>query len=356
MQRVLPLLRAGDSPSHPALQGPARHPRRRAQPRRRPRAADRHGKVLPLREHDRRDPHPRRALHLREPEELLPQRRAARVLRHPSHAHRAAPVGAHRRHRRRRRRRARGSRFCHFRIERVDSKERLARIEHEIYSVLKAVFLAVEDFEDMRRVVRGPRPAAARPQAAARGAWTPRAGVPGLAPRRQLHLPRHGEVPAAGATGARPRAGEPPPASSPTPRCCPVVFPGLMERGRGRTSRPATGRPPHRGHRLLQQRDGHLPPGADRRHRDPRVGRRTAALRGDAAPRAGFAMGAFTAEGRGHPAAEGEARLDARRTAGRRRSRTPTARSAPLFNRFPKRELFYADAPSLKESSSASST
>ncbi len=44
--------------------------------------------------------------------------------------------------------------FCHFRIERVDSKERLARLEHEIQSVLKAVFIAVEDFEDMRRVVR----------------------------------------------------------------------------------------------------------------------------------------------------------------------------------------------------------
>jgi glutamate dehydrogenase len=44
--------------------------------------------------------------------------------------------------------------FCHFRIERVDSKERLGRIEHEIYSVLKAVFIAVEDFDDMRRVVR----------------------------------------------------------------------------------------------------------------------------------------------------------------------------------------------------------
>ena len=38
---------------------------------------------------------------------------------------------------------------------------------------------------------------------------------------------------------------------------------------------PADRRPPHRRHRLLQQRVGHLPPRADRRHRDPRVGRRT---------------------------------------------------------------------------------
>ncbi len=39
--------------------------------------------------------------------------------------------------------------YCQFQIERVDSKERLRRIEHEIFSVLKSVFLAVEDFPAM---------------------------------------------------------------------------------------------------------------------------------------------------------------------------------------------------------------
>ena len=47
-------------------------------------------------DHDRRDPHPRRALHLREPQELLPPRRPARLLGHPPHAVRAPAVGAHR--------------------------------------------------------------------------------------------------------------------------------------------------------------------------------------------------------------------------------------------------------------------
>src|SRR5258708_3405716 len=49
--------------------------------------------------------------------------------------------------------------YCHFQIEPVESKERLRRIEHEIYSVLKAVFMAVEDFPDMVRTCReiGPR-------------------------------------------------------------------------------------------------------------------------------------------------------------------------------------------------------
>jgi glutamate dehydrogenase len=43
--------------------------------------------------------------------------------------------------------------YCHFQIEPVDSKERLRRMEHEIFSVLKCVFLAVEDFRRMLKVV-----------------------------------------------------------------------------------------------------------------------------------------------------------------------------------------------------------
>src|SRR6185295_13179140 len=44
--------------------------------------------------------------------------------------------------------------YCHFQIEEVESKERLRRIEHEVFSVLKCVFTAVEDFQDMLRNVR----------------------------------------------------------------------------------------------------------------------------------------------------------------------------------------------------------
>ncbi len=39
--------------------------------------------------------------------------------------------------------------YCYFQIEPVDSKERLRRMQHEIFSVLKCVFLAVEDFHSM---------------------------------------------------------------------------------------------------------------------------------------------------------------------------------------------------------------
>jgi glutamate dehydrogenase len=39
--------------------------------------------------------------------------------------------------------------YCYFQIEPVDSKERLRRMQHEIFSILKCVFLAVEDFQAM---------------------------------------------------------------------------------------------------------------------------------------------------------------------------------------------------------------
>ena len=44
--------------------------------------------------------------------------------------------------------------YCYFQIERVEGKERLRHIEHEIHSVLKAVFTAVEDFKDMLAAAR----------------------------------------------------------------------------------------------------------------------------------------------------------------------------------------------------------
>ena len=43
--------------------------------------------------------------------------------------------------------------YCQFRIERVEARDRVRRIEHQVFSVLKAVFLGVEDFPAMRRGV-----------------------------------------------------------------------------------------------------------------------------------------------------------------------------------------------------------
>lgn len=45
--------------------------------------------------------------------------------------------------------------LCRFRIEHIESKEQLRRVQHEIFSVLKCLFLALEDFEEMTRTAEG---------------------------------------------------------------------------------------------------------------------------------------------------------------------------------------------------------
>ncbi len=44
--------------------------------------------------------------------------------------------------------------FCQFRIERIDRTDRMRRLEHQIFSLLKSVFLAVADFTAMAAAVR----------------------------------------------------------------------------------------------------------------------------------------------------------------------------------------------------------
>ncbi len=41
--------------------------------------------------------------------------------------------------------------YCQFRVERVEAREKLRRLEHQIHSLLKSVFLAVEDHKAMMR-------------------------------------------------------------------------------------------------------------------------------------------------------------------------------------------------------------
>jgi glutamate dehydrogenase len=43
--------------------------------------------------------------------------------------------------------------FCQFRIERIERTERMRRLEHQIFSLLKSVFLAVGDFPAMKSAV-----------------------------------------------------------------------------------------------------------------------------------------------------------------------------------------------------------
>ncbi len=44
--------------------------------------------------------------------------------------------------------------FCQFRIERLDRSDRMRRLEHQVFSLLKSVFLAVEDFGAMVTAIK----------------------------------------------------------------------------------------------------------------------------------------------------------------------------------------------------------
>ena len=160
--------------------------------------------------------------------------------------------------------------YCFFQIEPLASRERVRRVEHEVFSLLKAVFLAVDDFQDMGRACRElvPRLRSRRGDAAEL-ALRPR--LPRVAARRQLHL--HGHRLLRG--GAR-RDGEPGGRDRERRLHRPHAPPGRVpRRRRARRGAPAPsgGRRPGPGPRFLRQRLRHLPPGADRGPDRARVGR-----------------------------------------------------------------------------------
>ncbi|MCM2255907.1 MAG: NAD-glutamate dehydrogenase [Vicinamibacteria bacterium] len=233
--------------------------------------------------------------------------------------------------------------FCHFRIERIDSKERLRRIEHEIHSVLKCVFLAVEDFKQMRK------------------------GVLDLAPRLKG---RHGDamVPAAqeflrwlmddnyillgsahykiGTDGSPDLVHESAAGVFTDPDLLPVVFPGLLE-----------------------ELEPHLVPAADDErivevdycnhaqaiyHLEPiddvviREWNADGTLAGATLLLGRLAMGAFTEKSADIPLLKGKHDW-LLESSGAAQNSYAYREIRALFNRFPKRELFYSDRALLKE-------
>ena len=118
--------------------------------------------------------------------------------------------------------------YCQFRIERVEARDRLRRIEHQVFSVLKAVFLGVEDFPAMRRGIAELGAAAARPprrvEGRRRGAVVPR-----LADGRQLRDARRRALHLRARRPAARRLRRRALGVFKDPTLLPVVFPGLME-------------------------------------------------------------------------------------------------------------------------------
>ena len=210
---------------------------------------------LPLETTVVRDPHRRHALHLREPQELLPQGRASRLLRDPPDLHRAPPVGAHRVGGRTPRRGTARSATPTSRSSASSRRSGCGGSSTRSISVLKCVFHAVEDFEDMTPGL--PRARAADPARAAgdakRSRGLGRAFLEWLLDdnyifmgtlRYRVQARRRGST-----ASTRPR-----PASSTTWPCCPWSSPGLMEQIESHLV-PAAGRRPDHRHRLQQQRE-----------------------------------------------------------------------------------------------------
>ena len=234
--------------------------------------------------------------------------------------------------------------FCHFRIERVDSKERLARIEHEIYSVLKAVFTAVEDFEDMRRVVRelGPKLRDRKPGA---GRAEPARGfLDWLLADNYIFLGTVKYV--LGRDGRFERAQETATGVFTDRDLLPVVFPGLMDEVE-------THLVPNENDPRIVDIDYcnnamaiyHLEPIDDIEIRhwgeDGSLQEMTLLL-------GRLSMGAFTEKASEIPLLKEKHDWILANSGAAQKSYAYREIRA-LFNRFPKRELFYASAPSLKD-------
>jgi hypothetical protein len=117
--------------------------------------------------------------------------------------------------------------YCFFQIERVEPKERLRRIEHEVFSLLKAVFLAVDDFEDMRRACRELVPRLRSRRGDAAEVASARAFLEWLLEDNYIFM---GTVSyAVGPDGTLARVDETANGALTAPTLLPVVFPGVVE-------------------------------------------------------------------------------------------------------------------------------
>ena len=117
--------------------------------------------------------------------------------------------------------------YCCFQIERVESRERCRRIEHEVFSLLKAVFLAVDDFADMGRVCRDLVPRVRSRTGDASELASARAFLEWLLDDNYIFM---GTVSyRLGPDGTLDRADETATGVFTDPTLLPVVFPGVVE-------------------------------------------------------------------------------------------------------------------------------
>jgi glutamate dehydrogenase len=234
--------------------------------------------------------------------------------------------------------------FCQFRIERIEARERLRRIEHQVYSVLKTVFLAVEDFPDMVRAAReiGPRLRSRRGKPGE--ADSAKAFLSWLLDDNYVLLGMLKYVP--GPDGL-PHVDEDSALGAFTdPSVLPVVFPGLIEQEQAHI------RPSDEDERIIDvdysinaEAIHHLEPIDDIVIRewaaDGTLSSATLLL-------GRLAKGALAAKPQDVPLLREKLAWLLERIGGASNSHAFRETRA-LFNHFPRRELLYADAPAIKE-------
>jgi glutamate dehydrogenase len=234
--------------------------------------------------------------------------------------------------------------YCHFQIERIDSKERLRHVEHQIYSVLKCVFAAVEDFGEMRRVIRDLGPRLSSRRGVPEDVTSARAFLDWLLENNYIF---QGTVQyRIGRDGQPDRVQESAEGAFNDPTLLPVVFPGFMEEAEEQII------PSQDDDRIIHidychnaSAIYHLEP-IDKivvREWDP-----SGRLAGATVVLGRFAMGAFTQKAAEIPLLK-EKQDWLLANSGALSNSYAYREVRALFNRFPKRELFYARATSLKE-------
>jgi glutamate dehydrogenase len=234
--------------------------------------------------------------------------------------------------------------YCHFQIERVDSKERLRHIEHEIYSVLKCVFTAVEDFPGMLRTVREIAPRLRSRRGQEQDAVSARAFLDWLLQDNYIF---QGTVKyRIGPDGLADRIQESATGVFTDPTLLPVVFPGLMEEVEAHL------KPQAQDHRIVDIdycnnaiAIHHLEPVDDivirEWGKDGELVEATLLV-------GRLAKGAFTQKSADIPLLKEKQDAILAQSGAQPKSYAYREIRA-LFNRFPTRELFYANVQSLKE-------
>ncbi len=234
--------------------------------------------------------------------------------------------------------------FCHFQIEEVESKERLRRIEHEIFSVLKSVCTAVEDFQDMLRNVRDIKPLLRSRTGDAAEVDSARAFLDWLLDDNYVF---QGAVKyRIGADGQPDRIAETATGVFQDPALLPVVFPGLVEEVESHIVPAASD------HRIIDidycnnaHAIYHLEPIDDIVVREWDAEGR---LSGATLLLGRLAKGAFTQKAADIPLLRQKHDWILAQSGAMPGSHAYREIRA-LFNRFPHRELFYANAASLKD-------